>query len=81
MSKNRDGRVSPSTLLSLARTGRFLSEPALDVIWHTLPSIWPLLLLLPEDLRVLRRIKEAERKESLFMSLRTHIELVSTMTC
>lgn len=41
-------------LLSLARTCRFLSEPALDAIWHTLPSIWPLLLLLPEDLRVIR---------------------------
>lgn len=34
----------------LALTCRFLSEPALDTMWHTLNSLSPLLCTLPEDL-------------------------------
>lgn len=49
--------TAPGNLLSLARSCRFLSEPALDIIWNTLPSIWPLLLLLPEDLCEFRHIE------------------------
>ncbi|KAI0367374.1 hypothetical protein BV20DRAFT_560327 [Pilatotrama ljubarskyi] len=36
-------------LSSLARTCRFLSQPALDGLWRVLPSIVPLLRTLPED--------------------------------
>ncbi|OJT08210.1 hypothetical protein TRAPUB_882 [Trametes pubescens] len=50
-------------LLSLALACRSTSEPALDVIWHTLLSIWPLLHLLPDDLRAFRRIEESEDRE------------------
>ncbi|EIW54922.1 uncharacterized protein TRAVEDRAFT_51057 [Trametes versicolor FP-101664 SS1] len=55
-------------LLSLALACRSTSEPALDVIWNTLISIWPLLLLLPEDLRVFRRIEESEDRKLDFMT-------------
>ncbi|KAI0331726.1 hypothetical protein GY45DRAFT_1433650 [Cubamyces sp. BRFM 1775] len=38
------------TLVSLAATCRYISEPVLDVIWHTLPDVISLLLVLPTDL-------------------------------
>lgn len=60
--------VSPKELLHLARTSRYLSEPALDVIWHTLPSIWPLLLLLPKDLFLLRHIEIEDENDDEFSS-------------
>lgn len=69
-------------LLSLALACRSTSEPALDVIWNTLISIWPLLLLLPEDLRVFRRIEESEDRKLDFMTRLLDIsqdELVSAL--
>ncbi len=56
--------ASPRKLLSFARSCRFLSEPAFGVIWDTLPSIWPLLLLLPEDLCEFRHIEGLDPEDS-----------------
>ncbi|KAH9847477.1 hypothetical protein C2E23DRAFT_890010 [Lenzites betulinus] len=50
------------TLHSLACTCHFLSEPAVDLIWHTLPSIWRLLLLLPDDAYTLHHIAPVDVK-------------------
>lgn len=38
------------TLVALALSCRALSEPALDLIWSTLPSLVPLVRTLPSDL-------------------------------
>lgn len=37
------------SLCSVALTCRTLSEPALDELWDTLPGLWPLLELFPDD--------------------------------
>ncbi len=37
-------------LTSLALTCRFVCEPALDTLWHTLDTLAPLLCTLPQDL-------------------------------
>ncbi|KAJ6544240.1 hypothetical protein B0H19DRAFT_1267531 [Mycena capillaripes] len=38
------------TLVSLARTSRIFSEPALDVLWHELMSLVPLVKCMPDTL-------------------------------
>lgn len=44
-----DPVYAPMTLNSLARTCHWFLEPALDVLWSNLPSIGPLICVLPED--------------------------------
>ncbi len=54
--------ASPKELLPCAYTCRYISDPALDVVWDTLPSMSPMFrLLLPEDLRVFRSINTVSR--------------------
>lgn len=45
-----DGLMTPRGLVSLASSCRYLSQIALDVLWHTLGSPRPLLCTLPADL-------------------------------
>ncbi|KAI0331723.1 hypothetical protein GY45DRAFT_1433647 [Cubamyces sp. BRFM 1775] len=45
-----DAVPARKALVAFATTCRYLSEPLLDVIWHELPDIIPLLLQLPADL-------------------------------
>ena len=45
----RDPIYGPRTLSSLARTCRWFLEPALDVLWSNLPSVGPLMCVLPAD--------------------------------
>ncbi|KII86170.1 hypothetical protein PLICRDRAFT_700291 [Plicaturopsis crispa FD-325 SS-3] len=45
-----DGTVRRVDLARLARTCRAFRDPALDVLWHTLPSLDPLIRTLPTDL-------------------------------
>ncbi|KAI0659828.1 hypothetical protein C8Q70DRAFT_97118 [Cubamyces menziesii] len=48
--ESREDASARTALVSLATTCRYLSEPVLDVMWHTLPDVIPLLLALPADL-------------------------------
>ncbi|KAI0647927.1 hypothetical protein C8Q79DRAFT_1008307 [Trametes meyenii] len=41
--------LSRCTLLNIARTCKFLSELALNILWHVIPDIAVLLLILPKD--------------------------------
>lgn len=45
-----DGLTPPRGLVSLASSCRYLSQIALDALWHTLESPRPLLCALPADL-------------------------------
>lgn len=45
-----NGLMTPRGLVSLASSCRYLSQIALDVLWHTLGSPRPLLCTLPADL-------------------------------
>ncbi|KAJ3511321.1 hypothetical protein NLJ89_g4162 [Agrocybe chaxingu] len=45
------------SLPALARTCRYFLEPALDVHWHTISSLGPLLFLLPDDIVKLERAR------------------------
>jgi len=42
-------RPRTATLPALARTCRDFTEPALDIIWRSLPSLMPLLACIPVD--------------------------------
>ncbi|KII86185.1 hypothetical protein PLICRDRAFT_43766 [Plicaturopsis crispa FD-325 SS-3] len=45
-----DGAAGLKSLARLARTCHTFSDPALDILWHTLPSLDPLIRTLPSDL-------------------------------
>ncbi|KII91891.1 hypothetical protein PLICRDRAFT_52018 [Plicaturopsis crispa FD-325 SS-3] len=52
-----DGAVTLVDLARLARTCRALCDPALDTLWHTLPSLDPLIRTLPADLWCIRDLE------------------------
>lgn len=43
-------QCTKGTLATLARTKRDLTEPVLDVLWHEISSIGPLIRCMPADL-------------------------------
>lgn len=45
-----DGDFGPKGLARLARTCRAFRDPALDILWHTLLALEPLIRTLPADL-------------------------------
>lgn len=49
------GQCDKATLTSLARAKRDISEITLDVLWHSISDIGPLIRCMPEDLWEERR--------------------------
>jgi hypothetical protein len=50
-----------ATLLALALTCRAFTNPALSVLWRNLPSLTPLVKLIPETMLSERRLTEGEK--------------------
>lgn len=45
--QGQNSQICRTTLAALARTCHVFSSPALDILWHELPSLGPLLKIIP----------------------------------
>ncbi|KAL1947304.1 hypothetical protein VTO73DRAFT_14265 [Trametes versicolor] len=59
---NPPDSTGPRTVTALAVTARIFHEPALDVLWHTIPDIAVLFLVLPKELCSDRLVSRTGRR-------------------
>ncbi|KAK2463392.1 hypothetical protein APHAL10511_004478 [Amanita phalloides] len=59
-------KCEPSTLATLARVSRVFTELALNLLWHTIPDLGPLIRCMPQDLWEMDDEIEFERPRLMF---------------
>ena len=67
------------SVAALAQTCHALYEPAMDVLWHTLHSVGPVVKCLPEDFWYEERGDSDKNTQNRLLLARRHVVLIRTL--
>ncbi|KAH9949853.1 hypothetical protein B0H21DRAFT_687827 [Amylocystis lapponica] len=62
------GKTGIATLPAFARSCQVFRNPALDVLWHSLPTLAPLIMVMPSDLWIMDTTSKFGRKRHITFS-------------